>query len=1005
MSKKINKADSQPKFTDIEKELLEWWYSKGIVDKYLTKNNNSEKRFTFIDGPITANNPMGVHHAWGRTYKDLWQRYKNMQGFKQRFQNGFDNQGLWVEVEVEKEKGFKTKKDIESYGIEKFVQDCKDATVKWSIVQREQSRRLGYFMNWGDYDGSDYSVIDENKYSYYTMASENNYTIWHFLKTCNEQGWIYEGVDGVPWCPRCGTAISQHEILTEEYQDVTHTSIFFKLPIKGKDNEYLLVWTTTPWTLVANVAVAVNPEFNYVKAKSGENIYYVLEDLVESVLGKDFEILDTILGKDLVGLKYEAPFSELEVKKNAQHEVVAWDMVGSEEGTGLVHIAPGCGKEDFDLGKELGLEQIMPIDDAGVYMEGFDWLTGMQVKDATPKIFEYMEKNGFLFKLMDYSHRYPKCWRCKTELLFRVVPEWFISMDTPGKDGRSLRERMIAAVSKDVKDGGTQWIPSFGQDRELDWLKNMHDWMISKKRYWGLALPIWTCSDCGKFEVIGSKEELKERAISGWEKFEGHTPHRPFIDEVKIKCEKCGKEMERIPDVGNPWLDAGIVPYSTLKYTQDREYWKEWFPADFVTECFPGQFKNWFYAMIAMSVALEDEMPFKTLLGHALVRDQNGEEMHKSKGNSIPFNDAADSMGADVMRWLYLRQNPVNDLNFGPKTADEVRRSFYLMLWNSYKFLTIYADMYNWIPSGKKMKELDLTVLDKWMLVRLENVIDSTKRSLDNYDSTNAVKDLELFVEDLSTWYIRRSRGRFADGDSVVLEVLYFVLVELVKLLAPFIPFVTETIYQNLVIGINDKALESIHLTDYPLSENVLGNLISDEDKNALVRDMETARLVVNSGQSARVASGMKVRQTLSKLEVKGLEMSKDILEIIAEELNVNDVVVKEKLSQGENWIIKSENNIEVALNIELSDKLKKEGLFRELTRQLQNFRKKSGLQMGELVKISWSTDSENIKEIFSDMLEELKETVSVSEFKNEYVEDMKVLNVNEEELKLKIVK
>ena len=1004
MSKKISKADSQPKFLDKEKELLKWWYEDGIVDEYLHKNDESDKRFSFIDGPITANNPMGVHHAWGRTYKDVFQRYKNLKGFKQRFQNGFDNQGLWVEVEVEKEKGFKCKKDIETYGIGKFVQDCKDATIKWSIVQRDQSKRLGYFMNWGDYDGSDYSVIDENKYSYYTMASENNYTIWNFLKTCNEEGWVYEGVDGVPWCPRCGTAISQHEILTEEYQEVTHTSIFFQLPIEGKKDEYLLVWTTTPWTLVANVAVAVHPELEYVKAKTEKGTYYILKNLAESVLGKEYEVVETVLGKDLVGLKYDAPFSELPAKKKAQHEVVEWDMVGEEEGTGLVHIAPGCGKEDFDLGKEIGLEVIMPIDDAGVYLEGFDWLTGTQVKKATPKIFEYMEEKGFLFKLMEYSHRYPKCWRCKTELLFRVVPEWFISMDTPGKDGRSLRQRMIDLVSVNAEDGGTQWIPSFGQGRELDWLNNMHDWMISKKRYWGLALPIWKCEKCEKFHVMGSREELEEKAIKGWDKFDGHTPHRPFVDEVEIKCEECGGVAKRVPDVGNPWLDAGIVPYSTLKYTEDKEYWKEWFPGDFVTECFPGQFKNWFYAMIAMSAALEDQMPFKTLLGHALVRDQDGNEMHKSAGNSIPFDEAADTMGADVMRWLYMRHNPVNDLNFGSKTADEVRRLFYLMLWNSYKFLTIYADMYDWTPSGKEMKELDLTVLDKWVLVRLEKLISGVEKSLDKYDTMTATRDIESFVEDLSTWYIRRSRGRFADGDKVVLEVLYYVLVELSKLLSPFIPFVTETIYQNLVVGIDDKAVQSVHLTEYPQND-ILGDLISETEKDTLIRDMQMARLVVNSGQSARVASGMKVRQTLTTLEVKGVKLDEEMCNIVADELNVREVVVKDDLSSGDNWIVRSENDIEVALDIELTDELRKEGLFREVTRQLQNFRKKSGLQMGEEVKISWFTDSEEIQKVFEEMEKKIKEVVSLSELTNEDQEGMSVVKVNNDEIKVAIVK
>jgi len=384
---KFKPVDPRPDFVAMENELLKWWYGEGIVEKYLHKNDDSEKKFFFQDGPITANNPMGVHHAWGRTYKDLWQRYKNMKGFKQRFQNGFDNQGLWVEVEVEKDKGFKTKKDIEEYGIEKFVDDCKKRTIDMSIVQREQSKRLGYFMNWGDYDGSDYSVIDENKYSYYTMSSVNNYHIWHFLKKCHDEGWLYKGIDGLPWCPRCGTAISQHEILTEEYKEVTHTSIFFQLPIKGKENEYLLVWTTTPWTLSANVAVAVHPELTYAKVKHNDKIYYLAQATL-GVLDGEYEVLDTMLGTELVGWEYVGPYDDLPEQEGAQHVVVEWDLVGEEEGTGMVHIAPGCGKEDFDLGKELGLKVVVPIDGEGVYYKGFDWLTGMNVYDATPKIFE-----------------------------------------------------------------------------------------------------------------------------------------------------------------------------------------------------------------------------------------------------------------------------------------------------------------------------------------------------------------------------------------------------------------------------------------------------------------------------------------------------------------------------------------------------------------------------------------------------------------------------------------
>jgi isoleucyl-tRNA synthetase len=938
-------------FVNMEKDVMRFWEEKDILSKYLSKNEGSEKRFSFIDGPITANNPMGVHHAWGRTYKDIFQRYKNMQGYKQRFQNGFDNQGLWVEVEVEKEKGFKCKKDIEEYGIEKFVQDCKDATIKWSLVQREQSKRLGYFMNWGEYEESDYDVIDSNKYSYYTMSSVNNYTIWHFLKTCHEQGWIYEGIDGVPWCPRCGTALSQHEILTEEYEEVTHTSIYFKLPLKDRDNEHLLVWTTTPWTLVANVAVAVNPELEYVKAKVGQETYYILEDLAEKVLGNDFEILEKIKGEKLLDLEYEAPFAEFEAKKGAQHVVIPWDMVEAQEGTGLVHIAPGCGKEDFDLGQELNLKTIMPIDDAGVFLEGFGFLTGIQVQEAKEKIFKYMKEKGFLFKFEEFTHRYPKCWRCKTELLFRVVPEWFISMDKAGKDGRSLRERTIDLVKKKPKEGGTTWIPSFGQDRELDWLNNMHDWMISKKRYWGLALPIWKCEDCESFEVLGSKEELEEKSTSGWKEFDGHTPHRPYIDKVKIKCGQCEKEMERIPDVGNPWLDAGIVPFSTLRYTEDKEYWEKWFPGDFVTECFPGQFKNWFYSLIAMSAVLEDQMPFKTLLGHALVKDQDGEEMHKSKGNSILFEQAANTMGADVTRWLYLRQNPVIDLKFGPKPADEVRRQFYLMLWNTYKFLTIYIDLHKWKPQGKEVREMKLTTLDRWLLSRFEQLKKNINTSLNKYDAMTATRDIEIFVEDMSTWYIRRSRSRFNSGDQVVLEVLYLVLLELTKILAPFIPFTTELIYQNIFLDMQDKeSSESIHLEEYPSFDE--SNIEPD-----LIEKMKVTREICSSGLKARESVNLNLRQPLAKgyVSIKDDEM----LNIVKEELNLKEVIYSKNPVKKDGYVTKGEGSLLVSLDTKLTKELKAEGIENDFLRKYRNYRKTQGYKMGDVISFKISIEGE----------------------------------------------
>src|SRR3989344_1612697 len=595
-------------FPEMEKRLLRQWYEKGVVKKYLHRNDASKKKFFFLDGPITANNPMGVHHAWGRTYKDLWQRYFALRGYKERFQNGFDCQGLWVEVEVEKELKLKSKKDIENLvsgnpkaSVAKFVELCKERVRKFSAIQTEQSKRLGYIVDWDN--------------SYYTMSDENNYMIWHFLKMCHEKGWIYKGKDSVPWCPRCETAISQHEMLTEDYKEITHKAVYIQFPVLGRSEEYLLVWTTTPWTIPANIAIAVDATFDYalVEAVSGKR-FWIVKERVEAIFGKEGTVVKTVKGKELVGFTYTSPFDEIPAafevaKQNPKtfHTVVATDPlilpVLTSEGTGLVHTAVSAGAEDFRLGKKYGLPMIPVIDDTATYLPTMGFLAGKNAKKHPEVVLDYLTEKGCAFLIENYTHRYPACWRCKTELVWKVADEWYIAMDRSSRkalDGKSTLRQQMMDTAKQIT-----WKPAFGLERELDWLSNMHDWLISKpNRYWGLALPIYECKKCGWFTVVGSKEELNKKAVEGWEKFEGHTPHKPFIDDVKIKCDKCGEIVSRLTDVGNVWLDAGIVGFSTLNYTSDKKYWEAWYPADFITESFPGQFKNWFYSMIAMSTVL-----------------------------------------------------------------------------------------------------------------------------------------------------------------------------------------------------------------------------------------------------------------------------------------------------------------------------------------------------------------------------------------------------------------
>lgn len=969
-------------FVELEKKWLEEWEEKGIVKKYIEKNNDSKERYSFQDGPITANNPMGVHHAWGRTYKDLWQRFYNLKGKKQRFQNGFDCQGLWVEVEVEKELNLKSKKDIENLipgdkkaSVAKFVQMCKDRVNKYAGIQTKQSKRLGYFMDWD--------------HSYYTMSEDNNYMIWHFLKECYKKGWLYKGHESVPWCPRCETAISQHEMLTEDYKEVVHDSIYMEFKLEDAKDEYLLVWTTTPWTIPANIAVAVDKDIEYslVEGMSGDK-FWLAKDLIPDVFGEDYKkIIKTVKGTELEGRKYTGLFDDLEVvKKTAEenpetfHRVILTDSkimpISTTEGTGLVHTAVSAGTEDFKLGKKLNLPMIPVIADNADYLPHMGFLAGKNAKLNPNIIFDYLkeeEKKGknYIFEIRKYKHRYPGCWRCKSELVWKVADEWYISMDKSSKsdsdDTRTLRERMID-VAKKIK-----WMPAFGLDRELDWLNNMHDWLISKKnRYWGLALPIYECADCKNFEVIGSKEELKERAVSGWDQFQGKTPHKPYIDDVLIECKKCGKKMKRIGDVGNPWLDAGIVPYSTIKennigeplYLKNRKEWQEWFPVDFITESFPGQFKNWFYAMIAMSTVLEDVNPFKQVLGFATLLDEKGRPMHKSWGNSIAFHEGADEIGVDVMRWLFARQNPAENLLFGYNKADEVRRQFHILLWNIFKFYRQNAEV-----DGRKYKKLNLKyvksdlVLDKWIIDRLKEVINLTDKSLLDKKTKPATEALEEFLNDLSTWYVRRSRDRVGtaaqdtNSKNNFYDTIELVLVNLTIVLAPFIPFLSEEIYTQITGN------ESVHLENWP-------DISSSKINHELVSDTKIVREIVEIAHRVRKDEGIKVRQPLAKVKInlpKAKEFNleeniKQYKELIASEVNVKNVEFD-----------KSKEDISVEYDTHLTEDLKLEGELRDLIRDIQNKRKKLGISPKEKVKIV-------IDQKFKDSVEDIKIQVQAKE-------------------------
>ncbi|HEX5823738.1 MAG TPA: class I tRNA ligase family protein [Candidatus Limnocylindrales bacterium] len=934
-------VNAKPDLVAQENATLAEWRERRTFERLRAQNAGGPK-WSFLDGPITANNPMGVHHAWGRAYKDLFQRFHAMLGEDQRYQNGFDCQGLWVEVNVERDLGFTSKRDIEAYGIAEFVSLCKQRVLTFAARQTEQSIRLGMWMDWDDpaelrrlgealaadpshvmtITGPNGPLTDTAEMlvgrlghpelggSYYTFSNENNDLIWGFLAECHKRGWVYKGHDSMPWCPRCGTGLSQME-MNEGYADREDPGLTVRLPLADRPGESLLVWTTTPWTLAANVAAAVGPDQEYARIRQGDQSFWVGKGRLKQAVVGPFEVLESKLGREMLGWRYAGPFDELPAVREAfadgtrddpgtpyEHRVIPWAEVGEDEGTGIVHIAPGAGAEDYQLGKTLGLPVIGPIDEDGRYYDGFDWLSGKSAPEVAEEIVDDLERRGFFYHLEPYTHRYPHCWRCNTPLLFRLVDEWFISMGPVYDQPRETltKEQVDASLRYQIMEVVDQirWIPSFGYERELDWLMNMHDWMISKKRYWGLALPIYDCPACGTFDVVGGRQELRERAVDGWDRFEGHTPHRPFVDEVTIKCRSCGEPVRRIKDVGNPWLDAGIVPFSTLHFREDPGYWREWFPADFITESFPGQFRNWFYSMLAMSTVLRREPPFKTIFGYALVFGEDGRPMHKSWGNAIEFDEAAERMGVDVMRWMFAKARPEENILFGWHAADEARREL-LILWNVYSFFVTYARLARWTPGADQASGGHGghgPVLDRWIRSRAAGSAAGVRDRLADFDALGATKAIATFIEDLSTWYLRLSRKRFSRNDDAAdrdaaFATLHGALLALSRMAAPIMPFLTESIYGNLTSGLAE-APDSVHLTRWPSDE------LDGSRDEALERAMTTARTAVELARTLRGTAGIRTRQPLARLWIAlpggDLPDRDALLALIRDEVNVGTV-------------------------------------------------------------------------------------------------------------------
>jgi len=894
---------------ELEKKILKFWEDKKLIEKSLDFRKG--KTFSFMDGPPTANNPMGVHHAWGRTYKDLYLRLRTMQGFETRKQPGFDCQGLWVEVGVEKELGFKTKKDIEEYGIDRFVEKCKKSVLDYIKVWIDLSKKLGMWMDW--------------KNPYLTLTDTNIEYVWHFLKKCHEKGWLYKGSKVLPWCPRCGTSLSSHEV-SSGYQTRTHPAIYVKFKIKDRENEYLLIYTTTPWTLVSNVAVAVNSDAEYVKVKVDDDYFIVGKNLLNFVFPeKNYRIIKELYGRDLVEAQYENPMKDLlPIQWNVTGKVIlSTEFVSLEEGTGLVHIAPGHGPEDYQLGLEYKLPILSPLDENGKFTEDAGWLRGKNTKEANELVLEKLRERNALYKESKITHSYPCCWRCDEDLIYRTGEEWFISSEQAKPSLTREAEKVV-------------WYPDWTKKSMLDWLKNLKDWNISRKRYYGLPLPFWIC-ECGEIEIIGSKEELKKKAVKGFDQLK--ELHRPWIDNVFLKCPKCGKEMKRINETGDCWLDAGVAYYSTLNYLDDKKYWNKWFPADFITEMHE-QVRLWFYATLFVSVTLEDKAPYKSVLAHGMVLDEKMREMHKSMGNAIWADEALEKIGGDVMRWMYCLQNPGQPMPFGYTPAGDVKRTLNV-LYNTVKFLQMYFEANKYKP--KKPKNYDIS--SQWILSRLQTVKQEVTEDLNELKPHLASCKLEeFFLNDLSRWYGHLIREHIKLGleskyKETMLYTFYKVCLETLKLLAPFVPFITEDLYQGFFKKVEKE--ESIHFCDWPEVEKEFLN-------ENLEKEMEIARRIIETANALRHEKSIKLKYVLPSLSIDGKdevkEAAKDLKEVIEEMANVKEVRVEE-IKEG-----KEIENGKLLLNTEITQEIKNEWLLSELTRNVQDARKKLNLEIKDKI-------------------------------------------------------
>ena len=851
----------------VEEKRMKHFLDAKIMDKSIEQGKDY---FVFYDGPATANGMPGIHHMLAKLLKDCFCKYKTMQGYKVLRKVGWDTHGLPVEVQVEKELGFNGKGDIEKYGIKEFNEKCRESVWKNEASFRDFTSKMGQFIDL------------EHPYVTY----DNNYieTEWWILKKYFDEGLIYNGLKILPYCPRCGTGLASHEV-AQGYKDITVNTVYVPFKVKNQENTYLLIWTTTPWTLMANVAACVNPDVDYVKVLSQGNYFYVAKALKDKVLGEEAEVVEEMKGKDLEYIEYEQFLPILPVNKKAFY-VVCDSYVTTEDGTGIVHIAPAFGQDDYEVGLKYDLPVLNPVDEAGCYTEG-PWKGRLVVdSELEVEIVKYLAENDILFKKQKMVHNYPHCWRCKTPLVYYSKPSLYIKVT-------DYQDKIIEANKK------VNWYPDYvGEKRFGNWLENMNDWAISRNRYWGTPIPLWRCS-CGHEIMVGSRKELQELAIEDID--ESIELHRPYVDDIHIKCPDCGKEMSRITEVLDCWFDSGAMPFAQYHYPfENEELWETQFPADFISEGI-DQTRGWFYSLLVISVFLKGVSPYKNVLVNDLLLDKFGQKMHKSKGNAVEPFSILDKYGADATRFYMLHTSPVwTPLKFDEDGIKEIESKFFNTLKNTYTFFQMYANTDNVDPRTYDVDKKDLEEIDLWLLSKYNGLVKNVTSAMDEFDLNKAVKYLNLFVnDDLSNWYIRRNRRRFWGSEldnskKAVYKTTFNVLEGLCRLMAPIVPFISDEIYTNLT------GEESVHLAKYPVcDESMINETI--ETRMDLIRDLITL------GRNAREEANIKVRQPISEVILDGKNESilSDLVDLIKEELNVKEVVFAKDLGEFMNFSVK----------------------------------------------------------------------------------------------------